>query len=132
MPIYCFTRTDTNEPVEVFMTYSAFDESKTRNGTHHIVVGGSGIEAIHDFRKQLGGFKNTPGNWPMASDAAGVGHDQVEEAVSADKKAGIRETNYTGDGRPIFRSPMHRREYCEGHGLFDRNGGDSDPRRFNG
>jgi len=74
-----------------------------------------------DFGKQYHGDI-----WPFASYAAGVHHKQVPEMKKFDKKHEVP-TDYTEDGDPIFKSPKHRRKYCEAHGLFDRNAGHSDP-----
>lgn len=65
--------------------------------------------------------------WPIASEAAGVLPRQIPEAMAKDKELGIRETEYTPDGRPKFRSPGHQKEYCEAHGLGDLDGGYSSP-----
>ena len=74
-----------------------------------------------DFGKQYHGDI-----WPFASYAAGVHHKQVPEMKRFDRKHEVP-TDYTEDGDPIFKSPKHRRKYCEAHGLFDRNAGHSDP-----
>lgn len=66
--------------------------------------------------------------WPMPSLAAAVHPDQVPEAMEHDRKHGIP-TQYTDHGEPIFTGPQHRKRYCEVHGLYDRNGGYSDPQR---
>ena len=64
--------------------------------------------------------------WPMESYAAGVHPKQIPEMRKFDKKHEVP-TEYSPDGDPVFRSPTHRRKYCEAHGLFDRNAGLSDP-----
>ena len=74
-----------------------------------------------DFGKQYFGDI-----WPMASYAAGVHPKQIPEMREIDRKNGVP-TDYTEDGDPVFTGPKHRREYCEVHGLFDRNAGLSDP-----
>jgi len=77
-----------------------------------------------DYQAKFG--KRQPcGNWPMTSYAAGVHPKQVPEMMKFDKEHGVP-TNYV-DGDPEFRSPKHRKEYCEAHGMFDRNAGLSDP-----
>lgn len=68
--------------------------------------------------------------WPMCSDAAGVHPDQVAEAQAAATGLGVP-TEFTPDGRAVFRSPRHRKLYCEAVGLYDRNGGYGDPQRKN-
>jgi len=62
----------------------------------------------------------------MYSDAAGVAPSQVREAEEHARKIGIP-TSFLKDGRAIFEGPAHRKTYCEAVGLFDRNGGYSDP-----
>jgi len=79
-----------------------------------------------DLQKDFGRHKHQPGNWPMASYAAGVHPKQIPEMREFDKKHEVP-TDYTEDGDPVFRGPGHRRKYCEAHGLFDRNAGLSDP-----
>lgn len=66
--------------------------------------------------------------WPILSDAAGVAPDQVGEAMAHSRLHGVP-TEFTPDGRVIFRGPLHRKEYCELIGLFDRNGSYGDPQR---
>jgi len=79
-----------------------------------------------DFRAEHGGHTDTPGNWPLLSDACGVAHDQVKEAHEESVKAGVP-TDFTEDGRAILTSPLHRKKYCEAMGMYDRNAGYSDP-----
>jgi hypothetical protein len=66
--------------------------------------------------------------WPMESNAAGVAVSQISEAVDHAKSVGCP-TEYSPRGNPIFTSRRHRKEFCEKHGLFDRNGGYGDPQR---
>jgi hypothetical protein len=79
-----------------------------------------------DYRAEHSDFKNTPGNWPMKSDAAGVHPDQIQEAVNHSIKNGVP-TSFTSDGRAIFTDANHRKKYCRLIGLHDRNGGYRDP-----
>ena len=79
-----------------------------------------------DFRAEQG--VQTRGNWPQESDAAGVGAGQVEEATKESVELGVP-TNFTEDGSAIITSRSHRKKYCEAIGLFDRDGGYSDPSR---
>lgn len=64
--------------------------------------------------------------WPMVSAMAGINPSQIDEFRKFDKQKGVP-TEYTPDGDVVFRSRRHRKEYCEAHGLYDRNGGYSDP-----
>ena len=89
-------------------------------------------ECGQSMRRDIGfehrGFRHTPGTWPMASDAAGVHPDQVKEAVAHSEAIGIP-TQFDSEGRAIFTGPRHRKAYCEAIGLYDRNGGYSEPQR---
>lgn len=66
--------------------------------------------------------------WPLLSDAAGVHPSQVKEATESARASGVP-TNFTKDGRAIFRNRRHRKAYCESIGLFDMSGGYGDPSR---
>lgn len=74
-----------------------------------------------DFGKQHHGD-----TYPFASYAAGVSPSEVPAMREIDKKNGVP-TDYSEDGDPIFRTPKHRKKYCEAHGLYDRDAGYSDP-----
>lgn len=65
---------------------------------------------------------------PLVGFAAGVHPKQVPAMIEKDRKHNVP-TQYTTDGCPIFTSANHRKQYCEVHGLYDRNAGYSDPRR---
>lgn len=69
--------------------------------------------------------------YPMKSDAAGIHPSQIPEAREHFAKMGIK-VDYTRDGRAIFESPGHRKQVCEAMGLYDRNGGYSDPQPQSG
>jgi hypothetical protein len=74
--------------------------------------------------------RSTPGTYPMECDAAAVHPTQVREHQEILAKRGVK-TQYTSDGRPIFRDAAHRKHHCETIGLYDRNGGYSDPQPRN-
>lgn len=79
-----------------------------------------------DFVAEFGGMKDTPGNWPMESDAAGVNPVQIPEAMAYAEKMGVP-TNYNPEtGAPIFTGREHRKKFCEISGLYDRSGGYGD------
>ena len=132
MPRYTFKKMKDGSQVTIFATCDEKDGMMTGLGNDdgNPVYDIDGDLCTYDYSSHKS-FRNHPGNWPMASEAAGVAHDQIGEAVAADKRAGIRTTDYTSDGRPIFTCASHRKEYCEAHGLGDRNGGYSDPRFHN-
>jgi hypothetical protein len=69
--------------------------------------------------------------WPLVSDAMGVHPKQIAEAIAHGKKIGAPPTEYTPKGQPIFTSQAHRKEFCERHGFYDRNGGYGDPQARN-
>lgn len=64
--------------------------------------------------------------WPMYSDAAGINPEQRQQATEGARKAGVP-TEFTRDGRAIFTSQKHRRDYCRLLGFHDRNGSYGDP-----
>lgn len=68
--------------------------------------------------------------WPIYSDALGVNPDQIPEAQATLAKHGVQ-AQYTPDGRAIVNDARHRRDWCRAVGLFDRNGGYSDPQSQN-
>lgn len=75
---------------------------------------------------------NLTARYPMKSDAAGINPDQIDEARDYDAKIGVP-TDYDQEtGQAIYESAGHRKRHCEAHGLFDRNGGYSDPQRLSG
>jgi hypothetical protein len=57
--------------------------------------------------------------WPIYSEAAGVHPDQINEAKDNLQKQGVP-TDFTPDGRLIFRDRMHRRKVLKAMGLVDR------------
>lgn len=86
---------------------------------------GSGV--IASIPSPGGPTRNVAGaGWPMISEAAAINPEDVPREQARLKKRGIY-TEYTPTGEPIFRSPSHRKAYCEAVGLYDRNGGYSDP-----
>lgn len=88
-----------------------------------------GLVMQRDFRAEQG-VPHFAGTWPMTSYAAGICPDEIPKFRKFDKEKGVQ-TEYTPDGDPIFTSAKHRRKYCEAHGLYDRNGGYSDPQPQN-
>lgn len=78
--------------------------------------------------EQAGNKGKRTKTWPMKSDAAGVHPSQIASETERAGKMGIP-TEFTPDGRAIFTGPKHRQRYCEAIGMFDRNGGYSDPQR---
>jgi hypothetical protein len=64
----------------------------------------------------------------MVSDAAGVSPEQSVDAMRHSQEIGIP-TEFNSQGQAVFTSASHRKRYCEAIGLYDRNGGFSDPQR---
>ncbi len=60
-----------------------------------------------------------PACWPMASDAAGVSPDQIQEATDGARKAGVP-TEFNREGQAIFTDANHRRRYLRHMGWVDR------------
>ena len=82
--------------------------------------------AARDYLAEQGGVRDTPGNWPMESEALGVHPSQIADATEHARSIGIP-TEFTPDGLAILRDREHRRRYCEAVGVFDRNAGYGDP-----
>lgn len=70
-------------------------------------------------------FGNHPGAWPVLSDALGVLPRQIDEARQSAARRGVP-TDFSPDGRAIFRSRGHRSAYCKAYGFHDRDGGYGD------
>lgn len=115
MPRYCFSDEDGNTICRSYPMDSIPKKVK---------LGGKVF--LRDIRQEHCSVKNTAGNWPMKSDAAGVASHQSKEAYEHSVRIGIP-TEFTSDGRAIFTSRKHRKDYCRAIGLHDRNGGYGDP-----
>ena len=125
MAFYVYRRPD-GTLEQVWMTI-AEKERQEKNGKIKLddgVIGTRDIVAEHD------GFTDTPDLWrrPIHSDAAGVGVDQIAQARKHSEEIGIP-TDFDSEGRAIFTSRKHRKEYCEAIGLYDKDGGYGDPQR---
>ncbi len=83
---------------------------------------------FRDYHAEHCDEPDTAGNYPMESDAAGVAASQVDEASAHADSIGVP-TEFTKEGSAVFRSKKHRKDYCEAIGLYDKNGGYSDPQR---
>lgn len=70
---------------------------------------------------------SVPANYPMASTACGVHPSQVKEHMEYLRAAGCGQVDHTKDGDPIFRDKHQRKKVVEALGMYDRNGGYSDP-----
>jgi len=65
--------------------------------------------------------------WPIYSDRAGVNPHQIPEAEATMKNLGVETKFDERTGCAIFRDAKHRKAHCEAIGIYDRNGGYSDP-----
>ena len=59
--------------------------------------------------------------WPYASVAAGCHPKQVAEAQAHAAKVGVP-TEYTSDGKAVFRSRQHRKAFLRAHNMRDNDG----------
>lgn len=65
--------------------------------------------------------------WPLVSDACAVHPDQAQQATDRARTLGVP-TEFRPDGRPVFVSQGHRREYARKvERMVDRNGCYGDP-----
>lgn len=125
MPVYCYRREDTGKIEELVMSIA--EKERRENPVDKSITLPDGVIGKRDIFAEQHGFKHTPGNWPMYSDAAGVLPEQRKEAYEYSKKMGVP-TQFDSEGRAVFTSKEHRKNYCEKVAkLRDRNAGYSDP-----
>lgn len=75
-----------------------------------------------DWAAEFGGIPSgTRGEWPIESISTQVHETQVKEAAEYDRKLGVP-TDYTRDGKPIWRDSSHRKAFLRAHGITDRSG----------
>jgi hypothetical protein len=118
MPYYCYS-TDCGRQTERFYRMGEAPESFKHEG----------LTYTRDIQAEWSGRRNTGcANWPQVSDAMGVSHTQVKEAMADAAAMGVP-TDFNSEGQAIFTSARHRKAYCEAYGYYDRNGGYSDPQR---
>jgi hypothetical protein len=102
------------------------------------IVLDDGTEAVRDVPEELRreyrahdrGQRRAIAKWPLHSEALAVNRSDVAEVASFDRQNGVP-TNYDHQGRPVFTSQKHRKDYCRLHGYFDRNAGYGDPAPLN-
>lgn len=121
MPMYEF-QTDDGEIVELFMTFDQFDR-RVKDG---VIKLDDGRKAKSYFNPHSG-ISTVPANYPMVSSRAGVHPAQIKEHMDHLRKNGCGQVDHTKDGDVIFKDKHQRKKVCEVLGLFDRNGGYSDP-----
>lgn len=120
MPVYVLERDGRSE--HRYLTWAEFDAAKQPDGT--LLLGGETYSV--DVGAQARGFRHTPSAWPKKCLASAVQPHQVAEAQSAFARAGVR-VEFDRDGVPTYESRSHRRAALASIGLFDRDGGYSDP-----
>ena len=120
MPMYSYKCAECGADVERFFNMG---QSKSRVKCACGAIANRDIAA--DFRHR----RTYPNNYPMESDAAGVLPSQADEAYKESVKRGVPTQFNKETGCAIFESKGHRKRYCEAVGLFDRNGGYSDPQK---
>lgn len=121
MPTYEFVKPD-GEVVEVFMSFAEHD----RRVKNDVIKLDDGTKA----RKVWAGktaISTVPSNYPMVCTSAGVHPGQVKEHMEHLRKMGCGQVNHTKDGDIVFESKGQRKKVLEALGMFDRNGGFSDP-----
>lgn len=108
MPIYCYTHK--GRTLEEMFPIGKAPPAIEREGE----VYERNIQAEH-------GPQIVGDLWPLYSEAAGVHPDQVQEAQANWAKKGVP-TDFTPDGRAVFRSKSHRRDFLKAAGMHDRKG----------
>lgn len=124
MPRYAFVD-DSGVRYEHIFKISELNELRLPDGQFRLP---GGVVAKMDFSAHAG-ISTCPGNYPMSCEAMAVNPEDIGRQKAEDQRRGVRSTNYTKGGAPIFEDKLHRREYCQSQGFFDRNGGYSDPQR---
>jgi hypothetical protein len=114
--------TEDGEVVEVAMPFAEHDR-RVKNDTITLDDG----RKARTYWAGKSKISTVPSNYPMVSSAAGVHPAQIKEHMEHLRKMGCGQVNHTKDGDVIFESKSQRKKVCEALGLYDRNGGFSDP-----
>lgn len=122
MPIYVYSNPDTGETVELTMTVAQMLRKRRKDGS----IIHDGVRLVRSIAGEHRGFQNTPGAWPMRSDAAGVHPSQASEASEEMARLGVPTRFDSDTGQAIFESRAHRRAFLRAKGMYDRNGGYGD------
>lgn len=124
MPVYCYTREDTGELVELVMTVA---QKAKRERTDKSIRRRDGVVLRRDIGAE---HSRAPlvmpsGNWPQVSDALAVSPRQRREAHEHSVKIGVP-TDYNRDGQPVWTDRAHKKRFGEATGFFDRDAGYGD------
>lgn len=122
MAVYEFKIEKTEEVVEVFMSFS---EHERRVKDDWILLDDGRPARKHWSGKSV--ISTVPSNFPQISSAAGVNPNQIKEHMDHLRSKGCGQVNHTSDGDIIFESKGQRRQVLQALGMYDRNGGYSDP-----
>jgi len=122
MPFYHFIDRNTGEKFELMMTISEMMRRQKKDGT----LLHDGRTLHRDITSEHRGFSNTPGAWPMLSDAAGVHPSQAGAAFKESVGFGIPTRFHPETGQAIFESRSHRKAFLKAKGMYDRSGGYGD------
>lgn len=122
MPFYHYIDRNTGEKFELMMTISEMMRRQKKDGT----ISHEGRTLHRDITSEHRGFSNTPGAWPMLSDAAGVHPSQVGAAFKESVGFGIPTRFHPETGQAIFESRAHRKAFLKAKGMYDRSGGYGD------
>ena len=126
IPTYCFRVIKTNEPREVFLSYSEYDTRITSGG---VFLDRDFTALMRDKAPEWARVATRlPSCWPMVSDSMGVGEGQQREAEEHSIKEGVP-THFNDIGQAVFDSPSHLKKYAERYEFYSKNGGYNDPQR---
>ena len=129
---HVYRRSDNNQKIILFLSHAENFARwySSRCSRFWAILLKDGVECYYDEKAtrilRHGKSRQTAGNYPMTSYAAGGHVEDTEKMMQEDSDLGIRETHYV-DGDPEFRTKGHRKEYLEKREMYDRNAGYSDP-----
>lgn len=144
MPVYCYRQEETGDLIEEVMTCEEMEKREVERYDDVLgrfrkciikekeVLSDTGLEKgeeiiyWRDVVSEQKGVKSFPKNYPQHSDAMGCHPEDAQEAYNESVKMGIP-TKFDNEGRAIFESAGHRKQYCEAFGFGDKNAGYSDP-----
>lgn len=126
MPVYIWSCDKCSKVVEDFLTVEQM--LKKRKQTVSCECGGVATRDI--VAEQSGGrVVNKAETWRnKALESMAVHPTQIKEAMAHDASKGVP-TKYDKFGRPLITSRGHMKQFCELHGVYDRNGGYGDAQR---